>query len=64
MLKTDKLRHMIFGLDTDVCFSYDDGQGKVMETILQIHQLIANAFNVVIFRYMEGVPMAQADVLI
>ena len=47
MLKTDKLRHMIFGLDTDVGFSYDDGQGKAMETISQIHQLIANAFNVV-----------------
>ena len=47
MLKTDKLRHMILGLDTDVGFSYDDGQGKAMETISQIHQLIANAFNVV-----------------
>lgn len=47
VLKTDKLRGMVLGLDTDCAFLNNDSAGKIQNTINAVHQLIVEAFDVV-----------------
>ncbi len=47
MLKTQKLRGLILGVETDVSYMQQEIGLKMRETLLSIHQFIVQAFNVV-----------------
>ena len=47
LLKTDKLRGMILGIETDTSFDQDGDGQQVNDTITLIHTMITNAFQVV-----------------
>ncbi len=47
VLKTDKLRGMVLGLETDCAFMNGDSSAQIQGTINAIHQLIVEAFDVV-----------------
>ena len=47
LLKTDKLRGMVLGIETDTSFEQDGDGQQVNDTITLIHTMITNAFQVV-----------------
>lgn len=47
LLKTDKMRDMVLGIETDTSFNQSDEAQKVNETVQLLHTVIANAFQVV-----------------
>ncbi len=47
VLKTDKLRGMVLGVDTDAAFLNDEKSANVQNTIAAIHQTIVGAFEAV-----------------
>lgn len=47
LLRTEKLRGMILGIESDVTFSESDSNAKNMDAIKTIHTLIGQAFDIV-----------------
>jgi hypothetical protein len=47
LLKTEHLRRMVFGVESDVTFGEGDKASKNLEAITAIHNMISQAFNVV-----------------
>lgn len=47
LLKTDKMRGMVLGIETDTSFNQSEDMQKINEAITLIHTMIANAFQVV-----------------
>lgn len=47
LLKTEHLRRMVFGVESDVTFGEGDKASKNLEAITAIHTMISQAFNVV-----------------
>lgn len=47
LLRTEKLRGMILGIESDVTFSENDSSAKNMEAIKNIHTMIGQAFDIV-----------------
>lgn len=47
LLKTDKMRGMVLGVETDTIFNQSEDMEKISEAITLIHTMITNAFQVV-----------------
>lgn len=47
LLKTDKMRGMVLGVETDTSFNQSEAMKKISEAITLIHTMITNAFQVV-----------------
>lgn len=47
LLKTDKMRGMVLGIETDTSFNQSEDMQKINEAITLIHTMITNAFQVV-----------------
>jgi hypothetical protein len=47
LLKNDKLRDMIIGLETDTCFSQEAEEKRILETLNNINEMINQAFRIV-----------------
>lgn len=47
LLKTDKMRDMVLGIETDTSFNQSEDMQKISDAITLIHTMITNAFQVV-----------------
>ena len=47
LLKTDKMRGMVLGIETDTSFNQNEDMQKITDAITLIHTMITNAFEVV-----------------
>ena len=47
LLKTDKLRNMTLGIESDITFADHDGNKQNIEAVTTIHTIIAQAFDIV-----------------